>query len=71
MSELAVSNIKVQDQTRLGSGKAVRVTHLTFYVGDHGPFEHDFIPPNNTPGEIQAFIQKKISDLREITNRSY
>lgn len=71
MSELAVTGIKVQDQTRLGGGKAVRVTHLTFYVGDHGPFEYDFIPPHNTPGEVQAYIQQKLADLRAITNRSY
>lgn len=71
MSDLAVHDVKLQDMTRLGGGKALRVTHVTFYIGDHGPFDYDFQSPNNTPGEIQAYIQQKVADVRAITNRTY
>jgi hypothetical protein len=71
MDDLKVHDIVVQDQVRLAAGKAARTTHLTFYVGAHGPFMQDFLPPNNTQGDIQAFIQQKVADLRAITERQY
>jgi hypothetical protein len=71
MDELTVHDITVQDQIRLGGGKAAKVTHLTFFVGDHGPFMEDFTVPKNTTADIQAYIQQKVADLRGITQRQY
>lgn len=71
MDELNVHDIRVQDQLRLGGGKASNVTHVTFYVGSHGPFQKDFIPPDNTPALIQAYIAQTVSDLRSIVTRTY
>jgi hypothetical protein len=69
--ELTVHGIQIQDQTRLANGRATPVTHVTFYIGDHGPFMQDFVEPNNRPADIQAAIQQKITDLRSITAREY
>jgi hypothetical protein len=71
MEELKVHDIVVQDQVRLAAGKAARTTHVTFYVGTHGPFMRDFMPPDNTTANIQAFIQQTVADLRAITERQY
>lgn len=68
---LNVHNVQVSSQTRLTMGKAVPVTHVQFYVGDHGPFAADFQTPNDTPALIQAYIQQKVADLRSITERTY
>jgi len=69
--DLQVHGVVVSNQTRLGSGKAVAVTHVSFYIGDHGPFQHDFIEPNNKPADIQAYIQQQVNDLRSIVTRTY
>lgn len=71
MSDLSVHDITVQDQVRLGRGKAMPVTHVQFYVGEHGPFMGDFEPGPAASAQIQAFIQQKIADLRAITQRQY
>jgi hypothetical protein len=71
METLTANNITLQDQLRLGGGKAVSVTHLTFYVGSHGPFQNDFVAPNNTPALIQAYIAQKVQDVSSIVNRTY
>ena len=69
--DLSVHDITVQDQIRLGGGKATPVTHLTFYVGAHGPFMHDFVAPQNGSADVQAYIQQKVADLRGIVQRAY
>lgn len=69
--ELTAHNIVLQNHTRLANGRAQFVVHLTFYVGDHGPFQHDFVSPQNTPADIQAYIQQTVTDLRAIVNRAY
>lgn len=71
MEDLTVHDVTIQDQVRLGNGKAVPVRHVTFYVGNHGPFQQDFSPPNNTPALIQAFIAQTVQDVRGIVDRSY
>jgi hypothetical protein len=66
-----VHDVQIQDQLRLGGGKATKVTHLTFYVGSHGPFQSDFLAPDNTPALIQAYIAQQVQDLRAIVTRTY
>jgi hypothetical protein len=71
MDELTVHDVTMQDQQRLGRGRAMAVTHVTFYVGEHGPFFWDVAPGPQASAEIQAYIQQKVADLRAITQRSY
>lgn len=68
---LQVHNVQVSSQVRLGLGKATPVTHLSFYVGDHGPFTEDFVAPGDTISDIQAFIRQKVADLRTIMETQY
>ena len=69
--DLKVHDITMQDQVRLASGKATPVTHVTFYVGSHGPFMKDFEQGSATSDAIQAYIQAKVHELRGITQREY
>jgi hypothetical protein len=71
MDDLKVHDIAVQDQVRLASGKSAKVTHMTFYVGAHGPFMHDFTAPANTSNDVQAYIQAKVAEMRAIVEREY
>ena len=69
--DLTVHDLVVSQQTRLAGGKAYPVTHVSYYVGTHGPFTQDFQAPGNTPALIQAAIQQQVNDLRAITQREY
>lgn len=71
MDDLKVHDIRVQSQLKLGGGKSSQVTHVTFYVGDHGPFQKDFEPGQDSPANIQAYITQTVQDLRSIVTRQY
>lgn len=68
---LNVNGLQISDQTRLLAGKAVQVTRLQFYVGDHGPFTIDLEAPNNTPNDQQAAIMQKVRDIRAVATMDY
>jgi len=68
---LQVHGVQISNQTRLGSGRATAATHVVFYVGNHGPFQKDFVAPDDTPAMIQAYIQQTVADLKAITERTY
>lgn len=71
MADFTVHDIVVQHQVRLTSGKPKKVTHLQFYVGDSGPFLHDFEGADDTPAARQAYIQQTVNDLRSTLDRVY
>ena len=68
---LKVHDVVLQEMTRLGGSQAAKVTHLTFYIGTHGPFDADFPAPNNKPGDISNYITQKVSEVRSIVSREY
>jgi hypothetical protein len=70
--EYTANNITMQDVASFdGTGRPVKKTRVTFYIGKFGPFMGDFDEGKNKPGDINGFIDAKAAEVRAIVARSY
>jgi hypothetical protein len=46
--------------------KLVKVKKLTFHVGDHGPFEQTFTPPNDTTQHMVSHMQAQQTEVQQL-----
>jgi hypothetical protein len=51
------------------AGTTDKVTQVTFFVGAFGPFHNDFAAGQDTPALINAYVDAKAAELRQIVNR--
>jgi hypothetical protein len=67
---LDVKNISAFTRTVVNptTGRGVRVTTVSYMVGDHGPFQDDYPPGTFTEAAVKANIAKRVATLRAITN---
>ena len=64
---LQVNSIKVShSQTFDTAGKAATNTHVSFMVGDHGPFFLDYAPGKGTTDQIKSDIQAQKAALTDL-----
>jgi hypothetical protein len=49
-------------------GQVVRMTRVTIMVGPFGPFTHDFVPGQDSPAEIQTWIQNQKAAVVGLNN---
>jgi hypothetical protein len=48
------------------SGKLAKVKKLTFHVGDHGPFEQTFQPPNDTTQHMISHMTAQQTEVQQL-----
>lgn len=69
---LAVHDITVTQQPFFGQGGAVKTQkRVTYFVGNHGPFTLTYDEGMGTADQIQADINKQVSELRVVTSATY
>lgn len=62
--------VNVQSVSRFNKlGTTDKVTQVTFFVGTFGPFNNDFPAGQDTPALINAYVDGKAAELRQIVNR--
>jgi hypothetical protein len=63
----AVHDINVAHQTAPdGRGGFTTVKRVSYYVGNHGPFEKTYTPPAGTAADIKADISAQVAELQDI-----
>jgi hypothetical protein len=59
---MTANNVRIQNTSQFGKGGAItQVERVTFYVGDHGPFSHDFPAGQDNTVAIRQYIDAKVS----------
>lgn len=62
--------VNVQALSRFNKlGTTDKVTHVTFFIGGFGPFSNDFPEGQDTPALINAYVDGKAAEMRQIVNR--
>jgi hypothetical protein len=49
-----------------GNGALTKVKKLTFHVGDHGPFDHTFQPPDDTAQHMISHMQAQQTEVQQL-----
>jgi hypothetical protein len=66
--DLSLHDIRLADSTTFGvGGKVIPQKRLTFFVGDHGPFNIVYAPAQATTARIKSDIDAQVQQLRELS----
>lgn len=62
---------KVQHLSQFNrTGTVDKITQVTFFVGSYGPFSKDFPEGADAPAQINAHMDSKATEVRQIVQRS-
>jgi hypothetical protein len=65
--DLKVHTINVTHQVAPdGKGGMATVKRLSYMVGDHGPFHHQYTPPDGDANKMKSDIQAQVAELADL-----